>query len=70
LYRLSGGFLNEIGDLPTAVTLAQSVALSYNTPPCEAPMPFTLRSNRRFLVPCAVTYHTRHAAGGLQAIAS
>ena len=29
---------------------------SYNTPPCEAPMPFTLRLNQRFPVYCAVTY--------------
>ncbi len=28
---------------------------SYNTPPCEAPMPFTLRPYRRFPVQCAVT---------------
>jgi len=30
---------------------------SYNTPPCEAPMPFSIRPDRRFPVQCAVTYH-------------
>ena len=31
---------------------------SYNTPPCEAPMPFTLHSHRRFPVYCSVRYDT------------
>jgi hypothetical protein len=30
---------------------------SYNTPPCEAPMPFTIRPCRRSSVPCSATYH-------------
>jgi hypothetical protein len=31
---------------------------SYNTPLCEAPMPFSIRPYRRFPVQCAVTYNT------------
>ncbi len=34
-------------------TVAPFFAPSYNTPPCEAPMPFTLRSYRRFPVCCS-----------------
>jgi hypothetical protein len=30
---------------------------SYNTPPCEAPTPFTIRPYRHFPAQCAVTYH-------------
>jgi PilZ domain len=37
--------------------LAVSSAPSYNTPPCEAPMPFTLRLYQRFPVYCSASYH-------------
>jgi hypothetical protein len=48
-----------IGSVPlTNRILCFSVHPSYNTPPCEAPMPFTLRPYRRFPVHCAVTYNT------------
>ena len=30
---------------------------SYNTPRCEAPMPFSIRPYRRFPLQCAVTYN-------------
>ena len=30
---------------------------SYNTPPCEAPMPFSIRPFRRFPVQCSVSYN-------------
>ena len=29
----------------------------YNTPPCEAPMPFSIRPYSRFPVQCSVTYN-------------
>jgi hypothetical protein len=29
----------------------------YNTPPCEAPMPFSTRPSHRFPVHCSVTYN-------------
>src|SRR6266550_3732276 len=37
--------------------LAVCAVPSYNTPPCEAPMPFSVRPDRRFPLCCPVTYH-------------
>ena len=37
--------------------LAVSSVPSYNTPPCEAPMPFLICSYRRFPVCCPVPYY-------------
>jgi hypothetical protein len=42
--------------------LAPSSHPFYNEPPCEAPMPFSIRPYRRFPVECSVTYN----AGPLQ----
>jgi hypothetical protein len=36
---------------------------SYNTPACEAPMPFSIRPYRRFPVHCSVTYNARPTQG-------
>jgi hypothetical protein len=35
----------------------------YNTPPCEASMPFTLRPYCYFPVQCLVTYYARLSQG-------
>ena len=44
---------------PARSPLRLSSVPSYNTPPCEAPMPFSIRPFRRFPVHCAVTYNAR-----------
>lgn len=36
---------------------------SDNTPPCEAPMPFSIRLYRRFPVHCSVTYNAEPFQG-------
>ncbi len=40
-----------------SLSLRPTLHPSYNTPPCEVSMPFTLRLYRRLLVQCAVTYN-------------
>jgi len=46
-----------------AVTLALSSLVFYNTPPCEAFMPFTIRPFRRIPLCCPVTYQVEHFEG-------
>jgi hypothetical protein len=43
--------------IPPSLLLRHNKQPSYTTPPCEAPMPFTIRSYRRFPVLFPVTYH-------------
>jgi hypothetical protein len=44
-------------DISLHIALQIDRSFSYNTPPCEAPMPFLIRPSRRFPVCCPVTYH-------------
>jgi hypothetical protein len=45
------------GGWDSPVALAPSFASLLQYLPCEAPMPFSIRPNRRFPVQCAVTYN-------------
>ena len=53
--RAGGGHRAATGIAPT---LRLPSLPSYNTPPCEASMPFSIRPYRRFPVQCSVTYNT------------
>ena len=46
-----------LGNHFSSPRLAVSSVPSYNMPPCEAPMPFSIRPFRRFPVQCFVTYN-------------
>ena len=50
------------------LALAPPSPPSYNTPPCEAPMPITIRPYRRFPVQCIVTYNHAPERNGSSAL--
>src|SRR4029077_11766012 len=51
------GWVREEWSKPRGPALRFDRTPSYNTPPCEAPMPFTIHPCRRVPVQCAVRYH-------------
>ena len=46
-------------------TLAPSFVSLYNWPPCEAPMPFSIRPYRRFPIRCSLTHSASHDVAGV-----